>query len=157
MTVKTMKIVQVLAPSGDLFNTDPTTKPVKFGAYGLAEFLLQKGVGATGTATIVAQLCDNPAGDNPVAIPFEYDRIDRLQGITEGTAVTTSGFTTNAADDDTYVIRVDGRMPEVSSQTAKPYLRLSITEVVDDPVPGGIVCYLSDGKEGNFHAASPLA
>jgi hypothetical protein len=157
-TIKNFKVVQGLGPDADLFDASPKTRPVHFGKFSTVEFVLTKGAGAVGTARLFVDLCDNPAADNPVAIPCKYDHID-ADGtvIVESQDLTTGqGLLTEAAENQTYIIRVDHRMPEVASiADDKPYVRLSFVEVANDPVDAGVVILLSGGREGGFYGPNP--
>jgi hypothetical protein len=44
---------------------------VHMAEYSVARFIVHKGVGTTGTATLTVEACDNANGTNPVAIPFK--------------------------------------------------------------------------------------
>lgn len=106
--------------------------------YAVARFILHKGVGATGTSTLTVQSCDNAAGDNPVAVPFKYQKYtgaDDLPG--DVTSAAAAGFNTTAGSSQLYVIEVDSQ-----SLGAKSWVYLKAVEVVASAVLGGIVIEL---------------
>src|SRR5262245_34932711 len=99
-SLDTIKIVKALAPSDDVYNTNPSTDEVNMGLYDRATFLLfQKTAGTnTGTATITMRACSANDGSNAEAIAFRYRKIPTGTSDTIGawTTATTSGFVTTA-------------------------------------------------------------
>jgi hypothetical protein len=106
--------------------------------YAVARFIVHKGVGATGTATLTVEACDDANGDNPTAIPFKvqkYTGSDDLPGAV--TAVAAAGFNTTAGSSQLYVIEVDSQ-----SLGSQGWVRLKSVEVVASAVLGGILIEL---------------
>lgn len=131
-------VVKGLDAVADAFAGTVTSDVVKMAGYAFAEFLLHKGVGATGTSTITVEACDDAAGNNPVAVPFKvqkYTGSDDLPGAV--TDVAAAGFVTTAGSSQLYSIQVDSQ-----SLGNKAWCRLKAVEVVDSPVLGGILIAL---------------
>jgi hypothetical protein len=99
-----------------------------------AEFTIIKGVGATGTATITMEACDDKSGTNPVAIPFYYQPYIGADDVpTAVVAATAAGFTTTAGSNQRYEIQVDAQR-----MGNKGWLRLKSVEVAASAVLGMI-------------------
>lgn len=99
-----------------------------------AEFTIIKGVGATGTATITMEACDDKSGTNPVAIPFYYQPYVGTDDVpTAVVAATAAGFTTTAGSNQRYEIQVDSQR-----MGNKGWLRLKSVEVAASAVLGMI-------------------
>lgn len=128
-------IIKGLDPVANAFASTVYSDVVKMAEYAVARFIVFKGVGTTGTATLTIEACDDAAGNNPVAIPFKYQKYtgsDDLPG--DVTAATAAGFTTTAGSSQLYVLEGDSQ-----SLGAKGWIRLKSVEVVASPVLGGIL------------------
>ncbi len=139
-----LKISTALAPAADRFNANPATDVYNLALYGHIAFIHQQGAGATGTATITVEACTSAAGAGNTAIAFSY-RLGDADGQNLGalTEVTSSGYTTVAADENTIVII------EINAEDlpdGKPFVRLQYTEVANDPVAAGCLAVLSEGR-----------
>lgn len=128
--------IKGLDPVADVFDTSAVTDVVSFKNYSSFLFLIYIGVGATGTATITVEACDDFVPSNTTAVPFFYRQI--LSGDTEGalTAATASGFTFTAGSSKIIAVEVEA---EAVIASGYPNLRLKATEVVNSPVLGGII------------------
>jgi hypothetical protein len=142
-------IINGLAPVADAFSGTVYSDVVKVKDYHAVRFILQKGVGTTGTSTLTVEACDNAAGDNPVAIPFAYQKYDNAGDVPDDVVqATTAGFTTTAGSNHLYVIEA-----ETQRMGSKKWLRLKAVEVANDPVLGGILIELLTPR---FAAHVPL-
>lgn len=106
--------------------------------YSVARFIYHKAVGATGTATLTLEACDDNTGTNPVAIPFSYQAYtgaDDLPGAVASALA--AGFTTTAGSSQLYVLEADSQR-----LGTKGWLRLKSVEVVASAVLGGVVIEL---------------
>jgi hypothetical protein len=102
----------------DIFNGTPTTDIVSLESYTEALFIIEKSAGATGTAVITVESCDDT------------------------TPTTSSGFTTTAGANQAYKIWI--RDSELSG--TDKYVRLKATESANDPCDGAIVTVLLGPK-----------
>lgn len=128
-------IVRGLDAVANAFAGTVFSRVVNMKEYAVARFILHKAVGATGTATLTCEACDDAAGTNPVAVPFSYQAYtgsDDLPGAV--TAALAAGFNTTAGSSQLYVIEVDSQR-----MGNKGWLRLKSVEVVASAVLGGIV------------------
>lgn len=145
--------VKGLDAVADAFSGTVYSDVVNVKDYAAARFILHKGVGLLGTSTLTLEACDNANGDNPVAIPFNYQAYvgaDDLPGAV--TAATTAGFATTAGSSQLYVLEA-----EVQRMGAKSWLRLKAVEVVNDPVLGGIIIELLKPRYASHIPASVIA
>ena len=139
-----LKMVKGIDPVADAFDSTVTTDIVSLRNHGRVEFLIYKGVGATGTSTITVEACDDVAGTTSSAVAFSYQAI--TSGDTPGslTKATAAGFTTTAGSSQLYRVFVDS---SVLAASGYEFIRLKAVEVVNSPVLGGILIILKDGKE----------
>ena len=126
----------------DLFNGNLTTDIISLANYSSAVFILAKGPGATGTATITVESCDDTSGTTTTAVAFNYAVC--TSGNTWGniTAATSSGFVTTAGANQAYAIEI---RDDQLSGTDK-YVRAVFTETANDPVDGAVISLGVDPK-----------
>lgn len=135
-------VVKGIDAAADPFSATVRSDVVSMKFHRKCTFLIHKGVGATGTSTVTVNACDNFTPSNRTAIPFRYRRCANtadLQGAL--TAATTAGFTTTAGSSEIYVVEV---LAEDLANTGYPNVELTMVEVVDSPVLGGVIILLSD-------------
>lgn len=139
MLSEKVKFVQCLAPLADVFDGDPAGLGVNTKLYEKVLFHLNKGAGATGTATITVEKCSDSAGTGATAIAFKYRKSTTNDTFGDLTAVSASGVATTAGASQQYLIEVDGR----DTDDTLPFVRVQLTEVVDDPCTGSLIaiCY----------------
>ena len=135
-----MQFAQVLEPAADRFNGDPATAPINMKHCAHVLFLLDKGAGATGTATLTVESCDNAASDNPVAIPFRYRERAASGQWGPLTKATAAGFETTAGANRQVAIELD----DAELEDGKPFVRVQVTEATDGPVAASILAVLCD-------------
>ena len=135
-------IVNALPPDADALAGTKTSDVINMKNFGHAEFVIQKGVGTTGTSTVTLLACDDVSPSNSQAIAFKYrkctsgDTFDALQD------ATASGFVTTAGSNQMYRIEVDARaLPD-----GYPYPQLKLVESVDDPVDAGVLAILTEPR-----------
>jgi hypothetical protein len=147
-------IVKGLDPVADAFAGTVYTDVVNLENYHAARFVNYHGVGATGTRTLTIEACDNAAGDNPVAIPFAYQRYEGADDVPADVATASAaGFATVAGSSRLYVLEVDAQdLPE-----GKTWLRQKSVEVVDSPVLGGVLIELCNPRYGAHVPATAIA
>lgn len=124
-----------IAANEDIFNGNPSTDVVSMENYNDILFVITKNAGATGTATITVSSCDDVTPTTATAIAFKYKKMTTIDTMGAWTAATTSGFTTTAGADQTYVIHVSADMLSGSDK----FVKLTATEVVGDPCDGAII------------------
>lgn len=105
-------------------------------------FIVQKGAGATGTATITVESCDDTTPTTSTAIAYKYKASTTLDVYGDWTSATTAGFTTTAGADQCYLVEVDAA--ELSS--TDKYVRIKTVEVADSPVDCMILAVLGDAR-----------
>ena len=128
-----------IAANEDIFNGDPASDVINMSEWKDIIFIIQKGAGATGTATVTVESCDDVTPTTSTAVAFRY-RSMTLATDTWGawTAAAAAGFTTSAGADDAYEIWISAA--ELSG--TDKYVRLQLTEVVNNPCDGGVVAVL---------------
>lgn len=139
------KLVKGLDPVADAFSGTVYSDVISMRNHQTCEFVIYKGVGATGTSTITVQACDDTTPSTTSAIEFAYQEI--ASGDTPGsiTKATTAGFTTTAGSSGIVRVFVDADQLAASGYG---FVRLKAVESVDSPVLGGILAILTESKDG---------
>lgn len=148
--VENVHIVAGLSPSADIYNGNPASDVVNMKNFAKAVFLLHQcknATSTTGTATVKAQAVTSVAASNATDLPFKYSKkatgaADTMGAVTSVAAGST--FTTTANEDTIYAIEVDARDLPSTSQ----YVQLKLTESVNAPVIGSVICLLLGYKMG---------
>jgi len=144
-------VVTAIAPNADLYDTAQTTDWISLKNYNSIMFVIQHGVGTTGTATITVKMASDASGTGATAIPFTYRRVaatgtSDVEGAT--TDATASGFTITAGSNQVYIIEVNAE----ELDNTKPFVALTATEVVNSPVAGAILAILGQARyPGSTH------
>lgn len=150
-------LVMGISPKTDIYDTNPTSEEVNLKNFLYALFILaQKTAGTnTGTATVTVEECSDGSGTGATAIPFVYRKKTTGASDTWGawTAATASGFTTTANEDTIYQVKVKAD----ALSESKPFVRMKLTEVVNDPVSGGVVIALLGARYGQDAFPSVLS
>ena len=134
-----------MEPNSDLINGSPTSDWVRCD-YGML-ILLPQGVGATGTATITINNASDNAGAGSAAIAFRYRLMTTAGGLdTWGAfvAAAAAGYAQVASSSKATLIEV--RRDELDS--AKPFVSMTLTELVDGAVIAGAVAFVDTGRQG---------
>lgn len=105
-------------------------------------FVVQKAGGATGTATITVESCDDTTPSTPTAVAFKYKASTTLDTFGATTACASTGLATTAGADQCYLIEVDAS----DLNSTDKYVRLKLTELVDAECEGTILTILGDAR-----------
>lgn len=140
---KTFHINTILPPKVDAFAGTVTTNPVDLSNYNHVTFVIATGTGDTGTQAITVEACSDEIGTETSAIEFRYKEALLGDDFSDYILADTSGFTTTAGENKTYVIEVDS---QALAKLEYKYLRIKATEVVDAPVEGSIVAILTGAR-----------
>lgn len=127
-------------PVADFAATSAVSDVVNMENFHSVVFLVYWGVGTTGTVTVTVEACDDVVPTNVTAIPFKYRVVtgainagDTAGAITDAAA---AGFTSTAGSHQCLVVEA---LAEELGDTGKSFIRCKLTEVVDDPILGGIL------------------
>lgn len=147
-------LVKGIDPVADAFAGTVSTDIVSMKGHETVEFYIIKGVGATGTATITVEACDDTTPTTTLAIPFRFQSIltEDVHGVM--TEVDAAGFTTTAGSSQLYKVSIDAQGLAASGYE---YVRLTSTEVVNDPVLGGVLINLVTPRFGQAVQESVLS
>lgn len=124
-----------IAANEDIFNGDPASDVISMAAYNDIIFIITKNAGATGTATVTVESCDDTTPTTATAVAFRYQATTSGNSPGAWTAATASGFATTAGANQVYVIWIRA---EQLSGTDK-FVRLQLTEVVNNPCDGAVI------------------
>lgn len=136
-------LVKGLDPVADAFAGTVYSDVVSMRNYKTCEFIIYKGVGATGTSTITVQACSDTTPSARSAVAFRYQACtanDTWGAITEATS---AGFNTTAGSSQLYRIFVDA---SVLAEVGYEFVQLKAVEVVDSAVLGGIAIQLHEPR-----------
>lgn len=139
----------IIAANEDIFNGDPASDVLDMSSYEEIIFIIVKNAGATGTATLTVESCDDLTPTTATAIVFDYRACTSGNTWGDLTRATAAGFTTTAGANQCYVI---GVTPDLLYSTDQ-YVRLQATEVVNNPCDGAILCC---GVRPRYGKATPI-
>ena len=124
-----------IAANEDMFDGDPTTDVMSMAVYQDIIFIITKNAGASGTATITVESCDNTIPSNTTTIPYRSQ--STVSGNSPGawTERAAAGFTTAAGANQVYVIWVRAEVLDDGDQ----FVRMVMTESANNPVDGAVV------------------
>lgn len=129
------EIRTVLAPAADRYNTNPATDVINMKYYDHVTFVLSEGAGGTGTVKIQVEKCTSKAGAGNTAIASKY-RVATYTGAYGAlTTLASTGYTTTAGANKQVLVEVDA----ADLGPSYPYVRLQLTEVVDNACTGSVV------------------
>ena len=140
----------VIAANEDIFDGDPATDVVSMENYETIVWYIIKNAGATGTATITVESCDDTTPSTATAIAFHYRAT--TSGNTRGavTAATSAGFTTTAGANQIYEIEVSAEALSAGDK----FVRMQCTEVANNPCDGAIMQVMHGPRFGHEDVTS---
>lgn len=130
------------AAMDDLYEGGFSTDIVNMSNFDRATWVIARGVGATGTATITIDSCDTVVPGTATAIPFVYAVASSGDTFGAVTSATAAGYTTAAGAGSTVIVEVNAS--ELSG--TNKFARLTVTEGTDSPVSGSVVCIMSQPR-----------
>lgn len=135
------------APDADRFATSVTTDWIRHPGKGDLYFAVIEGAGGTGTGAITVNCSATSAGGSTSAVTFDYKTVtsgadfDTAGGYTTGVTTVTPA----AGASKTTLVKV--RFDALTS--GKPFVALTVTEVVNDPVDAAIVAFVEHPPRPN--------
>ena len=133
--LETMDFVMALDPVADCFAGTVNSDVFEVQGEG-AFFIVYTGVGTTGTSTLTVDACSTAGAAATTAVAFIYRVMTTAGTWGAATKATSSGFATTAGSSDMYLIDVPAGNV---GATGYGYVRLTATEVANDPVIGCII------------------
>ncbi len=128
--------INALPPVADAFSgATATSDVIKVDGHGI-EFIVYRGVGATGTSTITVLACDDVTPTTTAAVAFWYKEITSDPGDTTWTLATSAGFLTTAGSNAMFRVWVPA---DLIGAQEYGYAQLNCAEGTDSPVLGGIL------------------
>jgi len=125
----------IVTANEDIFNGNPSTDILSMANYEEVCFIIAKGAGATGTAVITVESCDDTSGTTTTAVAYTYRATTSGNTVGSLTAATASGFTTTAGANQIYEIFI--KADELNG--SDKYVRMVATESANDPCDGAII------------------
>lgn len=134
--------VTALQPAADRYNGNPASDVFNMKDYDHIVFLLAEGAGGTGTVKIQVEACTDATGAGNTAIAFNYRVMGTIDTWGSRAAAASTGYTTVAGADKMVAVEIDA----AELPADKPFVRLQLTEVVNDPCAAGVVAILSGAR-----------
>lgn len=128
----------IIAANEDIFNGDPATDVINMALYESVMFIIVKNAGATGTATVTIESCDDLVPTTTTAVAFTYKACTTGNTWGATTAAAAAGFTTTAGADQCYLVEITASQLSGTDQ----YVRMQLTEVVNNPCDGAVLCIM---------------
>lgn len=139
-----MHFINALPPVADAFAATVRSDVINVKGEGIL-FVIQKGVGTTGTSTITVNACDDIVPTNRTTVPFYYRVCVATDVWGEWTAAPVTGFVTTAGSNHMYQILVDAA--ELAEE-GRAYAELNAVESANDPVLLGILAIVLNQRYG---------
>lgn len=136
LSLEKLHFVNALPPVADALAGSAASDVINCKNFSKIIFVLQKGVGTTGTTVITVEACDDVTPSNTTAVPFRYRNITSGDTVTALTAAAAAGFTTTAGSNHLILVEVDA---VELAKAGYGYVRLKADEDTDDPVLAGIL------------------
>ena len=131
-----------IAANEDIFNGSPHSDVIHLDHYRECTFVLIKNAGATGTAVVTVDSCDDATPSTDTAVAFRYRKISDPDTHGAWTDATSSGFTTAAEADVIYEINICA--DELNS--TDEFVRLALDEDDSTAVDGAAFAILTDPR-----------
>lgn len=143
-----LRFAQGKPPVADYDDGGTTSDVINMKNFNKGCFVIQKGVGTTGTGVVTVLACDDTTPSNTTAVPFRYVEISAADVVGTITEATSSGYTITAGSNIMVVIEVDA---VELAKTGYGYVQLSLTESENAAVLAGI---LFIGAEPRYEVGS---
>lgn len=138
-----LRFVQGLPPVADYDDGGVTSDVINMEGYGKAIFVIQKGVGTTGTGVATVLACDDTTPSNSTAIPYRYREVTAADVLGTLTEATDSGYTLTAGSNLIHTFEVDA-VEVAKAGYGTGYVQLSLTESENAAVLAGILVILAE-------------
>lgn len=147
-------IVQGLPPVADAFAGTVRSDVINVKNHRQCTFIIQKGVGTTGTSTVTVNACDDTTPTTRSTIPFKYRACTSSDTWGAVTTAVAAGFDTTAGSNHLYEIIVDC---DELGDLGYGFVELNLVEVVDSPVLAGILVILQEPRSAQNIPATALS
>lgn len=135
-----------IAACEDMFNGDPSSDVISMANWKEATLIVAKNAGASGTAVVTVNACDDTTPSNTNAVPFRYRSSTTPDTVGSWNEATASGTTITAGADQVWEFHISDEDLKDSSGGVYEYVQFVLTEDVDSPVDGGAVVVLTSPR-----------
>ena len=150
-----LRFSQGLPPVADFGAAGVSSDVVDMSGHNKVMFVIQRGVGATGTGVLTVEACDDVTPTNTTAIPFRYLEVDASDVLGTLTEAAAAGYTPTAGSN--FIIQVEVDAVEVRKAGATfEFVRLTLTETTDSPVLAGIIIVLGEPRYSEVDAGATV-
>jgi len=139
--------VKGIVPAVNIFAGTIYSQVVNLKYYGAVEFIVFRGVGATGTALFTVEACKDLAASQVAPVEFSVVRVN--PGDTHSAPVFVTSYTTPAGGSDVIIIKIRAAALASSGWT---YARLKSVEQTVSPVSGAILIRMEEARYGQTAA-----
>lgn len=152
MLSESHKIINLVSPAADYNGATVNSPYVSMKNHNLLTVLVAHKGGTTGKSTLTLSAASDTSGTGAVAIPFAYRR--KTTGASDVysaiAAAAAAGIDTVPAEDTVIELFVKSSdLPD-----GKPFVKLTLTEAVNDPVSGSAIAILGQQR---FKSISPVS
>lgn len=131
-----------IADFADYTTGNPATDILSMENHNDCYFVIQKGAGAVGTATITVESCDTVVPGTATAVGFEYKVITAGDTESAWTTVASTGYLITAAADKIVVAHVKAS----DLYSTNKFVRLQFTETDSTACKGAVVAMLTNPR-----------
>lgn len=146
-----LRFTQGLAPVADYGAGGVSSDVINMTGHNKCIFVIQKGVGTTGTGVLTIEACDDVTPSNATAIPYRYREVTAADVNGTLTEAAAAGYTVTAGSNIIVVVEVDAVEVRKAGATFE-YVRLTMTESVDAAVLAGILVILAEPRYSHIDA-----
>jgi len=141
--LESLRFAQGLPPVADYGAGGVSSDIVDLKGHNKCAFIIQKGVGTTGTGVLTIEASDDTSASNTTAIPYRYREITAADVNGTLTEAAAAGYTVTAGSNIMVIVEVDAVEVEKAGYR---YVRLTMTESVNAAVLAGILVILGEPR-----------
>ena len=153
--LESLRFGQGLPPVADYGAGGVSSDIVDMSGYNKCIFVIQKGVGVTGTGVLTIEACDDVTPTNTTAVPYRYRETTAADVMGTLTEATATGFTPTAGSNIMVVVEVDAVEVRKAGATFE-FVRLTMSETTDSPVLAGIMFVLYEPRYSEVDAGATV-
>ena len=153
--LESLRFGQGLPPVADFGAAGVSSDIVDMSNHNKCMFIIQRGVGVTGTGVLTVDACDDVTPSNTTAIPYRYREVSAADVLGTLTEAAAAGYTPTAGSNIMVCVEVDAVEVRKAGATFE-FVRLTMTETTDSPVLAGIMFMLYEPRYSNVDAGATV-
>ncbi len=153
--LESLRFVQGLPPVADYGAAGVSTDVINMRDHNKAIFIIQKGVGVTGTGVLTIDACDDVTPSNTTAVPYRYREVSAADVNGTLTEAAAAGYTVTAGSNIMVIVEVDAVEIRKAGSTFE-FVRLTMSESTDSAVLAGILCILAEPRYSHVDSGATV-